>query len=186
MKALAMHRPCAMRSNAKIVRLGAEASRVVGMASRARLSQTPLRRSSRCAEAADEQAGDRHADRAGIGGDADLRRRHAIEARERGQDRLGREQIDEGQEADRADGQRTAQRAGRNMFVHRGRRGRGEIGHGLPLRKGGAALRKGRDGAPHELLTSGGRTRQRGFESQSRALTSADSSTAGTLPLLTQ
>ena len=40
-----MHSPCAIRSIVKTVRLGAEASRLVGIASTARLTRMPSRRS---------------------------------------------------------------------------------------------------------------------------------------------
>jgi hypothetical protein len=55
------------------------------------------------ADQRDDDAGGGHAERAGVDRGAHLRRRRVEDGRERGQDRLRREQIDERQEADHAD-----------------------------------------------------------------------------------
>ncbi|MHC2369396.1 hypothetical protein ACVIQT_004044 [Bradyrhizobium diazoefficiens] len=88
------------------------------------------------AEEADDEASNRHAEGAGVDGKAHRRRRDAVMARQRGQDRLRREEIDDGQEGGEADDERTKRKArGMRVHRHRGRFDRrGKIGHGTALR----------------------------------------------------
>lgn len=58
------------------------------------------------AEKADDEACDSHAERAGVDGQAHRGRRDAVAARQRGQDRLCREEIDDRQEGSEADHER--------------------------------------------------------------------------------
>jgi len=84
----------------------------------------------------DGEAAHRHADRAGIDGEAHRRRRDPVGGGQRRQDRLRREEIDDGQEGGEADDERTKRKA-RGMRVprHRGRFDRrGKVGHGSALR----------------------------------------------------
>ncbi|MGY2934240.1 hypothetical protein ACVWZ6_003842 [Bradyrhizobium sp. GM6.1] len=86
------------------------------------------------AEKADDEACDGHAEGAGIDGKAHRRRCDAVMARQRRQDRLRREQVDDSEEGSEADHER-AKRESWRMRVHR-HRGRfdrrGKIGHGRP------------------------------------------------------
>ena len=64
------------------------------------------------------QRRDRHADRAGVDGEAHRRRRDLVVRRERRQDRLRREQIDQRQERDQTDDDRAPERgAALSCFV---------------------------------------------------------------------
>ena len=64
----------------------------------------------RPAERTEQQARYGHAERAGVRGQPDLRRRHAIIVGEARQDRLGGEQVDQSQKADHRDEQRSLER----------------------------------------------------------------------------
>ena len=64
------------------------------------------------AEVGDHQPRHRHADRAGVDGEAHRGRHDPVGARQRRQDGLGREQVDHGQEGDQADHQVAAEGAG--------------------------------------------------------------------------
>ena len=72
------------------------------------------------AEEADDEAGNRHAERAGVDRKAHRRGRYVVMPGQRGQDRLGREQVDDGQEGREADDERAQHHARRvTMHFHR-------------------------------------------------------------------
>ena len=112
------------------------------------------------AQRTDQQTGNGHADGRSIGGDADLRRRDAVIARKRRQDRLGREEVDEGEEADQADDERTAERAGRDVLIHG--RGQCESGHHRLVGRGRGAPRGARRSATGSAGARGGGARRAG------------------------
>ena len=176
-----MNRPCATRSRAKTVEVRSEGERRRRHGEQQQAEPDRALALDRGAERADQQAGDRHAERAGIGGDADLGGRDAVGFGQARQDRLGREQVDQGQEADHGDQQRAAgdkpgiggaMAACRAMSVMLAYSDRG-----VAPRLGGKA---GRPGAGREWA-SGSRLGELYW-----ALTSAESRTAGSLPWLTQ
>src|SRR5213083_3310018 len=93
-----MHKPCAMRSAAKLARSGARASSAVGSASTTRLAAIPRRRSIRRLKNATASPATAMPSVLALTARAHCRRRDAVGLRERGQDGLRREQIDQRQE----------------------------------------------------------------------------------------
>ena len=111
------------------------------------------------AQEADNEAGDRHAERAGVDRKAHLGRRHVVMPGQRRKDRLRGEQVDHGQEGREADDERAQHHAGRGaMHFHRF----GHVGHGASRgrpekRKDVTPGRVGRHGGP-QGVTSGNET----------------------------
>src|SRR5271166_1510678 len=92
-----MHRPCATRSAVKVARSGASASNEVGTARMARLTRMPRRAVDPLAEKGDGEARNRHAHGAGVYGEAHGGGGNPVGLRERRQDRLRGEKVDEGE-----------------------------------------------------------------------------------------
>ena len=92
-----------MRSTVNTIRFGALASNVVGIASRIKTQQNAEPAVDMRAQEADNEAGDRHAERAGVDRKTHLGGRYVVMPGQRGKDRLGGEQIDHGQEGREAD-----------------------------------------------------------------------------------
>ena len=136
------------------------------------------------AEVGHSEPRDRHAHRCGVDGETHGSRGHPIGFRQRRQDRLGAEQVDDGEERNEADEQRACKRAGAVLVhVHRLHRhgvsgteihSRGPSARGkmAPAQQAGAGLV--RSAAAHIMWSSAC------FSSWNR---SADSSTAGLLPV---
>ncbi len=173
-----MKRPCVTRRIANTVRFGAKASNAVGKDRKKQAQRDRPLALQRATDDAHQQAGNGHAERARVGGQADLGRGDAIDLREAGQDRLRREEIDERQKADDRDQHRLLQReSGRLGDL----RGWAMSVIAAPWKR--MASRPGRGGTPG-LPAEEGRTPARGTYLPWN--TSDESRTVGTLPWLTQ
>ena len=92
-----------IRSAVNVARSGAIASSAVGTVSSARLIDDAEPAIDPVAEEGDGEPGDRHAERAGVDRNAHRRGAHPVGLHQRRQDRLRREQVDDGQEGDQPD-----------------------------------------------------------------------------------